>query len=105
MKPDKNRIGRRIRDIRSQADLTQEEFGEKINLSKNHISDIERGISLPTVKSLLAIYSSFGNTPDEILLGKRTPEVDEITKKLGHLTPVGLKLLRKQIENLLEEGL
>ncbi len=105
MEPDKKRIGRRIRTIRNKAGLTQEEFGERINLSKNHISDIERGVSLPTVRGLLSIYSCFGNTPDEILLGKRTPEVDEVTKKLGHLTPVGLRILRKQIENLLQEGL
>lgn len=105
MEPDMRRIGKRIRNIRRMANLTQEEFGEKINLSKNHISDIERGLSLPTVKCLFSIYSSLGNTPDEILLGVKSDEVDQITRKMTHLTPTGLRLLERQIDSLLEEGL
>lgn len=49
---DQKRIGKRFRNVRKQTGLTQEAFGEALNLSKNHISDIERGCSLPTVKVL-----------------------------------------------------
>lgn len=105
MELERKRIGRRIKEARKSVGLTQEEFGEKLDLSKNHISDIERGISLPTVKGLMAIYSNFGYTPDEILLGSKSPEVDEITKKLMYLSPKGLRLLSSQIDNLLDEGL
>lgn len=105
MKLDHKRIGKRIREIRKQAGLTQEAFGEKLELSKNHISDIERGCSLPTVKILISIYTQFGNTPDEILLGSSAQRLDPITEKILHLTPSGLRLLQKQLDNLLEEGL
>ena len=41
-KADMKRIGNRLRACRKQADLTQEELGEMVGFSKNHISGIER---------------------------------------------------------------
>lgn len=105
MKLDRKRIGKRIREVRKQAGLTQELFGEKLDLSKNHISDIERGCSLPTVKILIAIYTQFGKTPDEILLGTSPQKLNSTTERISHLTPMGLRLLEKQLDSLLEEGL
>ena len=105
MIPDQKRIGKRVRAVRQNASLSQEEFGERIDLSKNHISDIERGISLPTVKCLLSIYTNFKVSPDEILLGAQTPELDALTAKITQLTSVGLRLIDKNVDNLLNEGL
>lgn len=48
-KADRKRIGNRLRACRKQADLTQEELGEMVGFSKNHISGIERGLNVPTV--------------------------------------------------------
>lgn len=105
MELDHKRIGRRFRAVRKKAGMTQEEMGEALDLSKNHISDIERGCSLPTVKVLISVYTQFGHTPDEILLGAKPQGLDETTKKIAALTPTGRRLLEKQLENLLDEGL
>lgn len=105
MNLDQKRIGKRFRSVRKQAGLTQELFGEKLDLSKNHISDIERGCSLPTVKVLISVYKQFGRTPDEILLGTKPQDLDETMKKITALTPTGRRLLEKQLDNLLDEGL
>lgn len=105
MELDPKRIGKRFRNARKQAGLTQEAFGEALDLSKNHISDIERGCSLPTVKVLITVYSQFGHTPDEILLGAKPQDLDETTKKITALTPTGRRLLEKQLDNLLDESL
>ena len=102
---DQKRIGKRFRNVRKQAGLTQEVFGEALDLSKNHISDIERGCSLPTVKVLIHVYSRFGHTPDEILLGAKPQDLDETMKKITALTPTGRRLLEKQLDNLLDESL
>lgn len=102
---DQKRIGKRFRNVRKQTGLTQEAFGEALNLSKNHISDIERGCSLPTVKVLINVYSQFGHTPDEILLGAKPRDLDETMKKITALTPTGRRLLEKQLDNLLDESL
>lgn len=102
---DQKRIGKRFRNVRKQAGLTQEAFGEALDLSKNHISDIERGCSLPTVKVLIHVYSRFGHTPDEILLGAKPQDLDKTMKKITALTPTGRRLLEKQVDNLLDESL
>lgn len=102
---DQKRIGKRFRHVRKCAGLTQESFGEALNLSKNHISDIERGCSLPTVKVLINVYSQFGHTPDEILLGATPHDLDSTMKKITALTPTGRRLLEKKLDNLLDEGL
>lgn len=105
MELDQKRIGKRFRNVRKMTGLTQEAFGEALNLSKNHISDIERGCSLPTVKVLISVYTRFGHTPDEILLGSKPYDLDETMKKISALTPTGRRLLEKQLDNLLDENL
>ena len=105
MELDLKRIGKRFRNVRKMTGLTQEAFGEALNLSKNHISDIERGCSLPTVKVLISVYTRFGHTPDEILLGLKPQDLDEMMKKISALTPTGRRLLEKQLDNLLDESL
>lgn len=105
MKPDFKRIGKRLKNVRKEAGLTQEAFGEIIGLSKNHVSDLERGVTLPSVKSLFVIYEHFKNTPNQILLGSKPPEIDDFTKKVAQLSPKGLRLLQKTLDTLLEEDL
>lgn len=105
MELDQKRIGKRFRNVRKMTGLTQEAFGEALNLSKNHISDIERGCSLPTVKVLISVYTRFGHTPNEVLLGSKLQNLDETMKKISALTPTGRRLLEKQLENLLDENL
>lgn len=105
MELDQKRIGKRFRNVRKMTGLTQEAFGEALNLSKNHISDIERGCSLPTVKVLISVYTRFGHMPDEILLGSKPHDLDETMKKISALTPTGRRLLEKQLDNLLDENL
>lgn len=105
MELDQKRIGKRFRNVRKMTGLTQEAFGEALNLSKNHISDIERGCSLPTVKVLISVYTRFGHTPDEILLESKPQDLDETMKKISALTPTGRRLLEKQLDNLLDENL
>ena len=45
---DKALIGKRIKHRREIAGLSQEQLAEQLNLSKNHISSMECGKSLPT---------------------------------------------------------
>ncbi|WP_242442702.1 helix-turn-helix transcriptional regulator [Magnetospirillum sp. 15-1] len=48
----KRTIGRRLRTAREQADLTQEALAERIERSPEAVSNIERGVSLPTLDTL-----------------------------------------------------
>ena len=62
-------IGEQIRLAREQAKLTQEQFAERIEVSPQYISDLERGvvgISIPTLKRACV---TLGTSSDQILFG------------------------------------
>lgn len=64
-------IGERIKTAREAARLTQEVFSEKIEVSPQFVSDLERGvvgISLQTLKKACVIL---GVSSDELLFGTR----------------------------------
>lgn len=48
----KNRVGKRIKDLRGQKKLSQEQLAELIERSVDAISNLERGISLPNFETL-----------------------------------------------------
>ena len=80
-------IGEQIRIAREQAKLTQEQFAERIEVSPQYISDLERGvvgISIPTLKRACI---SLGITSDQILFGAvSTDRNNAIAKRCDGLT-------------------
>ena len=75
---DKKLIGIRIMQKRKEHGLSQEKLAEKIGISKNHLSNIERGNNTPTLKFLFDICNVLGETPDYYLLGVISNETHEI---------------------------
>lgn len=62
-------IGEQIRIAREQAKLTQEQLAERIEVSPQYISDLERGvvgISLPTLRRACV---ALGVSSDQVLFG------------------------------------
>ena len=53
-------IGQRIRIERQQRRFTLEQLSQKVGLSKSHLSQIERGLALPSVSTLKKVSSVFG---------------------------------------------
>jgi len=48
----KNSIGRKIKNLRLDEGISQEKLAEFVNISREHISCIERGKHLPTIETL-----------------------------------------------------
>jgi len=46
------RFGRRLRQLRRQKDLTQEQLAEAVGISVEFLSNIERGINAPSFETL-----------------------------------------------------
>jgi transcriptional regulator with XRE-family HTH domain len=74
----KIRIGIAVRHARSNADLSQEELANRIGKSAEAVSNIERGLALPTIETLLSLASVLG-VPLLELIGE--PELDEAKSK------------------------
>lgn len=85
LKLDKKLIGIRIMQKRKEHRLSQEILAEKIGISKNHLSNIERGNNVPTLKFIFDICNILGETPDYYLLGAITSDTNEIEQLIRNL--------------------
>lgn len=55
MNLDKELIGKKIRQIRKERGLSQEELSEKIDISPRHMCTIENGNSFPSIETFVKI--------------------------------------------------
>lgn len=78
------RLGQRVRDYRSTAKLTQEELAEKVRVVPVTISRLERGVTIPSLKTLEKIAKALGVGLHD-LFDFRT-ERDEKDKRLDAFT-------------------
>ena len=62
-------LGRRVRDARNQAKMTQEELAEATDLHATFISNVERGYRVPTVPTLLKLAAGLGVKPSKLIDG------------------------------------
>ena len=60
-------IANNIFILRNQHDLTQEEFAEKINITRSHLSHIENADNMPSAEFIKDVCQSFGVSADWIL--------------------------------------
>lgn len=60
-------IGKMLKDAREKHGVSQAGMCETTGLTKNHISDVERGLSQASIKMLLGYCEKLGITPNEIL--------------------------------------
>lgn len=96
-------IGIRIMQRRKALGLSQEELAEQVGLSKNHISNIECGKSMPTTRFILKICGILGETPDYYLIGKITEETNKITELAKRLPNESQRILCRILEVYLEQ--
>ncbi|AZB41345.1 XRE family transcriptional regulator [Bacillus sp. FJAT-42376] len=58
-------IGKKIKNLRLKSGLTQEELGERTDLSKGYISQLERDLSSPSLDTFFSILEVLGCTPEK----------------------------------------
>jgi len=98
-------INSSIKKIRLENNLTQEEFAEKIGISIQGLSNIERNRYQPTAETIDRICKAFKISPCELLI--ETPKDNEeiiknISNLLSNCTKTKLKKIYKIIETLIK---
>lgn len=73
---DTKKIGKFLRDLRQEQNLTQEELGEKLGATNKTVSRWETGAYMPPVDILLAMSKLYGVSVNEILSGERLTNAD-----------------------------
>lgn len=88
-------INTNIKELRLKNNLTQEEFAEKIGMSLNGVSNIERNRYQPTAKVIDRICKVFAITPAELLLLNSKDNDDIIHNIVTLLSNCPAKKLKK----------
>lgn len=69
-------IGRRIAMIRREQGLKQSEVEERAEIGYKYLSNIERGVSIPSLDVILRLAAALRTTPDHLLVGAYPVEPD-----------------------------
>jgi transcriptional regulator with XRE-family HTH domain len=69
----KKQVGERIRDLRRQRGMSQEELGNALGLTQSNVSAIERGDRGPTIYQVGRFAKVLGVSTDEIIGNGKPP--------------------------------
>ena len=88
-------IGKRIRDMRIEKGLSQQELGDIIGVTKVSICGYENGTRTPSLETFALLADTFGTTAD-YLLGREVPVVFEDTKEyVGSISSDDIELIQE----------
>lgn len=84
------KIGHKIKELRIQKSLTQEELADRSELSKGFISQLERDLTSPSIATLVDILQCLGtnleeffsNTSDETIVFHKTDYFEKVDTEL-----------------------
>lgn len=74
---DYTKIGKRISQRRRELHLKQAEVEEKAEIGYKYLSNIERGISIPSVEVIMRLAKAMDTTPDTFLVGAFKEQNDD----------------------------
>lgn len=110
------KIGSKIKELRVQKNLTQEELADRAELSKGFISQLERDITSPSIATLVDILQSLGtnleefftNTAAEQVVFKKSDYFEkydvELKNNIQWIIPNAQKNMMEPIHLTLDEG-
>ena len=96
-------VGRRVRQAREAAGLTQERFAELIGISPQNISCVERGLAGVSLTVLRRMCEILHVSSDFLLMGECAGNnADAIAHRLEKLPPEQFRVVRDVINSVLE---
>ena len=108
MELDYSLIGKRIKKRRKRQKQTQEQVAEYADISSQHMSNIERAVSIPSTEVIMKLAAALDTTPDEFLVGSSKYPGEEwkaVADKLRPLDGKQLDLVSSFIDWLKERDL
>lgn len=62
-------LGKKIKENREKANLSQEQLAEQLNISRNFLSALERNIKTPSLETFIKICNALNVSSDVLLCG------------------------------------
>ena len=106
MELDYTKIGMRIARRRRALGLKQAQVEEQAGLGYKYLSNIERGISIPSVEVIMRLAAALDTTPDAFLVGTERREDlawQDVAQLLRVLDPQRLETARSFLSWLFEQ--
>jgi len=98
-------IGARIREQRKQRKLTLERFAEMADIGAMYLSQIERGLKMPSLNTFVKIVNTLDISADILLRDEvnaaRPYVLNEMTEKMQDLSPPQLKAISDVLDAML----
>lgn len=85
-------IGSKIKALRIKKGLTQEELGERTDLSKGYISQLERDLNSPSIETLFNLLEVLGCTPRDFLMIRKKMKKLFSQKMIKHASLIRIKI-------------
>ena len=103
---DKLTMGDRIKEIRKKNGLTQEQLAEKLDISVEYVSQIERGMKIPSMQIFIKLVEVLDISADYLLRDTVSTHGmygdKQIASKLERLTPKQRVALEAIIDTYIE---
>lgn len=98
------RVGKNIQAAREAANYTQEQLSELLDITPNHLSAIERGVSGATLETLEKLCALLKISADTLLFGERNQDnfAKEIATQISQIKPEYRSQTKKLLSALLE---
>ena len=98
-------IGRRIQLRRKQQGLTQEQLADRMNVSIQMISNLERGNKAIRIDNLINLSQILDVSTDYILTGKETQDdFHALTARIEALSPANRKMIEMLVDYCISEN-
>ena len=104
MRYDTKASGKRIKQLRQEMNLSQEQLAEKLNVSQNMIAKIECGLRRPSVNFLIELAEFFETSIHYIVLGTseeavyKKRQIEEVIEQIDQM----MELLQNEKKELLQ---
>lgn len=103
---DYKEIGMRIRAERQRRNISQEKLAELSDISVTHMSHIETGSTIPSMKTFVLIANALGTSSDMLLSGEVDGAMPTLAKELADAvedcTPQELRVITDTAKALKE---
>lgn len=102
------RIGKRVKQYREKLGYTQEALSEKMKVSPNYISAIERGAVFPRYDNLISLINALEVTANEIFVDVLDKSYEakssSLSEEIKELPPEEQRRIYSVVETMISEA-
>jgi transcriptional regulator with XRE-family HTH domain len=100
------RLGKRIRELRSAENLTQDKFAEKVGISSKYLGEVERGeanVSIQILENIAnALSADIGVLLDNAHWAERNLLIDEMRRLMDSASDAQVRIMHRIVSDVVK---